>query len=521
MFSPGLVVSNRVVRGQQTPSILKSIPSPYGGWNARDAKSEMAPTDAIVLDNWVPGEQGCQQRRGFAVHATGLTGNFVESLIPYNKAGETAKLFAAADTRIFDVTVAGTATAVVTGLTNARWQHTMFGTPGGHFLVICNGADSVRNWDGTSWTTPVITSATSSTFINVCVHNTRLWFVENNSLKIHYLPVQSVAGAAKQINLSEHCELGGKLMAMASWSRDGGSGPDDYAVFITSEGQVLVYGGNDPDDAATWGLVGKFNGPKPIGHRCLIKLGADLCLLSNQGLLPLPQYLGRSSAALKGTSLTEKISGAFRSAVRSGGSNYGWQVIEYPKENLLIINVPITERSEQHQYIVNLATGACARFKGMNAGCWALKGDDLYFGGNNGKVYAYGGSSVYSDDSAPVTTLAIQAFQNFGTTRQKHFKMARPLISGPEGYAPGVSMLLDYNSETLPTFDPPNFEAIGPFWDEELWDTALWSSGLVVSNLWQGINGTGVTGAIAVSSQVTTALIWNQTDILFETGGVL
>ena len=99
--------------------------------------------------------------------------------------------------------------------------------------------------------------------------------------------------------------------------------------------------------------------------------------------------------------------------------------------------------------------------------------------------------------------------------------MARPLVAGPEGYAPAVTMLLDYNSDTLPTFTPPVYETVGPFWDEELWDTALWASGLAVTNLWQDINGTGVTGAIAMASQVTTPLIWNQTDILYEPGGVL
>ena len=51
---------------------------------------------------------------------------------------------------IYDVSSSGAVgAAAVSGLTNARHQHTMFATSGGQFLVICNGADGVRTYDGT------------------------------------------------------------------------------------------------------------------------------------------------------------------------------------------------------------------------------------------------------------------------------------------------------------------------------------------------------------------------------------
>jgi hypothetical protein len=43
---------------------------------------------------------------------------------------------------------------------------------------------------------------------------------------------------------------------------------DDYAAFITSEGQVAVYSGADPASSTTWSLVGVFDIGAPIGRRC-------------------------------------------------------------------------------------------------------------------------------------------------------------------------------------------------------------------------------------------------------------
>jgi hypothetical protein len=521
MFSPGLTVPSRMKQAVQQTSRLRSIAAPMGGWNARDAMSEMKPTDAIVLDNFIPDSKGVQQRRGTEAHATGITGNFVESLMEYNVAGANPKLFAAAQDKIWDATAAATASAVVTGLTNGRWQHARFSTPGNDYLVICNGADSVRNYNGASWSTPAITGVTSSTLVNVHGHMERLWFVQQSTLKVWYLGSQSIAGTANAIDFGPITKHGGELVAMGTWTRDGGSGPDDLAVFVTSQGEILLYSGTDPSSANTWARVGIFKAPPPIGKRCLIKLGADLCYLSAIGILPLPQFLSGNSADVNRMTKTDKISGAFKDAYRDSGTFHGWQVLEYPKENLLIINVPITERATQHQYVMNLQTGAWCRFKDLNAGCWSLKGQDLFFGGNDGKVYAYGASGVYDDDGDPVTALGVQAFSNFGTSQQKAFKMARPLIAGPQDYAPQVKMLIDYDAQTLPTFNPTSYESLGPFWDEELWDTAEWGTGLAITNQWQTVTGTGVVGALAMASQVTTVLIWNQTDVLYEPGGIL
>jgi hypothetical protein len=47
----------------------------------------------------------------------------------------------------------------------------------------------------------------------------------------------------------------------------------DYLVLITSEGEVAIFNGYDPSNAATWALVGVFNMGKPMSKRCTSKNG--------------------------------------------------------------------------------------------------------------------------------------------------------------------------------------------------------------------------------------------------------
>ena len=137
--------------GRSTTSTVKFVDPPTKGWNERDDLSAMDKDEAIVLDNLVPSDTGIFLRPGYSSWVTGL-GSDVRSLMEYSGASS-SKLFAATATAIYDVTSTGAVgAAVVSSLTSGHWQHVMFTTAGGSFLVLANGADSVRNYDGTTWT---------------------------------------------------------------------------------------------------------------------------------------------------------------------------------------------------------------------------------------------------------------------------------------------------------------------------------------------------------------------------------
>ena len=490
------------------------IPAPFGGWNASDDITDMAAEDAVVLDNLIPGDANVGLRNGYSATATGLGGP-VLTLMEYNAPSGTPKLFGSVAASIYDVTGSGAVgAAVVTGLTNGRWRSSMFATAGGTFLVIANGADSVRNYDGTTWTTPAITGVSSATLTTVTPHVSRLWFVQEDTMKVWYLPTLAIAGAATSIDFGGLSKLGGKLMAMGSWTRDSGVGVEDVAVFITSRGEAHIYSGSDPSSATTWARVGTFKIAEPIGRNCLIKVGGDLGILTSQGLVPLSGILSRAESAQGRVAITDKIRNAFSAAYTSAGTLNGWQVLEYPLGKLLLINVPVIESTTQRQFVMNANTGKWCRFTGINAGCWSLLGTSLYFGGNNGTVYRYTGSS---DAGADIAAKAVSAFGYLRSNNTKNFRRILARFFGPSGYRPQVGLRLDYSDEEY--LSPAStFATAGAEWDVSAWDTTAWAPPDAVNQSWQGVSGQGTTASVVIAIQSQEPISYNGAKLEFEIG---
>lgn len=502
---------------------VKTMPPPVGGWNRRDAVPLMDAEDALRLDNWIPDTNNVHLRSGYATHATiAATATAVESLIEYRPTNTAnSKLFAAIPTAIYDVTAAATASSTsiaVSSLTNGRWQHATMVNTSGAYLMLANGADAPRLFNGTTWTTASVTATglTTSNLIGVHNHQNRLWLIEENQLRVWYLGTSAISGVPTPFYLP--FKKGGKLMAMGSWTRDGGSGPDDFAVFVSNRGECIVYAGTDPSSSTTSALVGVYNIPEVIGRRCMISAGSDLGILTSQGLVALSQVIGMSEGAAKRNSFTDKISGQFRDQYQSSGTAFGWQCIEYPKENILIVNVPLSERSSQHQYVMNINTGAWCRFTNINAGCWALLNDNIYFGGNNGVVYRYGAARL--DGSSNITGVVQTAYSTFGSPHTKRFSMARPLFLAPTGYNPPITIQTDYD-ESEPSINTVAASTGGTQWDAAQWDSFQWAGGSVASLGWQGTSGQGRAASIAFGVSSSEELIYNGADIGFERGNYL
>lgn len=496
-------------------SKVVTIPPPVGGWNARDPLQQMDETDAIALDNMIPGIGDVALRKGYASFATGMS-TFIESLMVYAPPSGSNKMFAAVPTAIYDISVGGAAGAAsVSSLSNGRWQHTMFGATGGNYLVIANGADSVRNYDGSSWTTPSISGVTSANLIGVTAHTQRLWFVEKDKLDPWYLPVAAIAGAASKLVISPYCKLGGYLMAIGSWSRDGGSGAHDLLVLVTSEGEVIIYQGTDPD-FTDFTQVGTYRIAKPIGRRCILKTGADLGILTDVGLIPLSQVLQVAISAQTHAAISDKIRNAFIQSAHAARSNFGWQVVESPADKLAIVNIPTAERTTQIQYVMNSDTGAWCRFTNMNAGCWVIFNGKAYFGGNDGTVYLYG--QTFSDNGSTISAVVQQAYSNFDFEENKRFLMAQPLFRGPSNYVPAVEIKLDFDISvaSLPASVATTEASL---WNVSYWNVSYWNQGATPNKRWQTLNGIGQFGSIAMKFSLAADFSLNSINIMFEPGG--
>ena len=574
-----------------------SLPSPIGGWNARDSLAEMAATDAVTLTNWFPTPTDVTLRKGYTKYSTGITGD-VNSLMNY--AGPSSQtLFAAAGSSIYNCSTS-TASVAATGLTNSKFQHVNVTTAGGSFLVACNGADAVQIYDGTAWfkvattttaqtissitnstTTATLTTASahglvtgnrvtisgataaayngtfvitvtgtttftytmlsnpggsasvvgtysvigitgvnSNTFVNVNLFKNRLYFTQINTLKCWYLDVNSIGGAANPLDFGSIARNGGFLQAMGTWTLDAGQGADDYAVFVTNMGEVIVYNGTDPVSATTWALKGVWQLGQTFNRRCFFKWSGDLLLLTQDGLVPLASAL-QSSRLDPRVNLTDKIYFAVSLAASNYYDNFGWQVNYFAAENMLILNIPVTGGTQQ--FVMHTITKSWANFTGINANCFEVSGKEgMYFGSNGyvGKFY-----DGLSDDGNNITATSQQAYSYFDTPGQlKRYTMVRPILQSSGG-VPGVFVGLSVDFDTQSqlgavTFNPGN--ASTGSWDSAVWDTAVWAGGLVTTKIWQGVTGIGFAASINlnVASQ-NIELHWASTDYVMEAGGVL
>jgi hypothetical protein len=476
----------------------------------------MREDEAIVLENWFPEETTVRVRRGHTEHVTGL-GAAVDSLMSWNGPAST-KMFGAAGGSIFDVTTAGAVGAAdITGLTGNRWQHTMYGNSAGNFLYIVNGEDAPRYYSGTAWTTPSLTGSglTVTDLIHVNAFKTRLFFIESGSLSFWYLPVESIAGTLTEFDLSSRCKLGGHLVAMGTWTRDGGDGMDDLAVFVTSKGEVIVFQGSDPGSASAWSLIGTFRIGAPIGRRCLVQIGSELVVITEDGFSTLSRFLNSGRASSQ-AAMSDKISGAVLTAVRSDRTRFGWQPAFFPAGNMVLINVPTSSQSQQ--FVSNATTGAWCKFTGMDARAWEVHDDKLFFGGGDGTVYRADNGT--SDAGSNIETDAKTAFTYLGTRgRMKKVNMARPslTVDGDIGVVMAVSTDFgDTHPTSTPTFSP----FAGSEWDTAEWDLADWSSGSQSAADWLSVVGMGQAVSLRLKTVSSNGEIhWNSVDWLYELGG--
>lgn len=479
----------------------------------------MPAQNAVILDNWFPSTDKVTLRKGYTSHATGMSGA-VESLLTYTPLSGSGKMFAANGSAIYDVTSGGTASSVVMGLTNARWQQTQIGTAGGNFLFAVNGADTPLTYDGSSWSTSTITGPTIANLVWCNLHQRRLWFGETQSLTAWYLPVNSITGAASSFSLGGVARLGGYIMAMGTWSRDGGDGADDVAVFLTSEGEAIVYQGNDPSSAIGWALVGVFRIGKPIGRRCIIKAGADLIMVTQDGFVAASQILIADRAQAEAVAISQQINKAVNDAVRAGADLYGWQPFIYPKGTMLMFNIP-QSGVEAHQYVFNTITRAPCRFTGIDAMCWGLLNDAPYFGGmDDGTVYKFDDSN--GDAGTVINADALQAFTDFGSPGQtKRFTLVEPIFQSNGSPSAALDLNLDYQIRR-PTAVASAATVTSAKWGVAKWGIGLWGSANQIYRGWRGVRGIGKAASVRVRiSTNVNQPSWLATNWLYTPGGAL
>jgi hypothetical protein len=249
----------------------------------------------------------------------------VETLAEYF-AGATRKFLAAANGKIFDISASGAVGApLATGFTSNQWQQVSFLSR----LFLANGHDTLQIYDGATVANSTFTGVTLSTLVAGFQYQNRIFFWQNNSTGFWYAPLNSISGLLKFFDLAAFTPRGGNLVAMTTYSADGGTGVQNFAVFIMSSGDCLIYFGNDPGDPMNWSLVGIYALSPPLGPRAVVNYGSEAFLTTYDDHIPLKAQL----TALRDGSLParSKVSGAVQAAVVANSGAFGWQALYYPK----------------------------------------------------------------------------------------------------------------------------------------------------------------------------------------------
>lgn len=481
----------------------KSMPAPNGGWVSAQNLAAMSPGTCLKSINAFPTTTGVRIRGGNIKHATISDGSTPsESLFTY--VGTTIrKLFGASGGDIFDITTVvdpnAEPTPDVTGQTSNYYASVNFATSGGNFMYAVNGTDDALLYDGTAWTpingtsSPSITGVNTSTFSHVNVFRNRLYFVENGSLNVWYLPVDSIGGAALPLSLAGIFREGGAVYFTATWSSESGSSAmSDYLVVVSTEGEFAVFQGSFPG-GTDWSLAGVYDLSPPLGINGWFKAGGDIVVLTERGAIPVSAARFKDPSALAMDAISKDIHPDWVYEV-ARRRTVPWQALKWDEKTALFINVPVTSSvTPPRPFVANLQTGKWCEYTAWNMRCMAVHNGQLYFGSDDGTVRAAEVSGYDLDQ--PYTYQIAMAWDHLTAPGYiKTMKQAKAEFVTARPFNVLLSASVDYN-QNFPI--PPNILAdptSSSLYDVGLWDRARWDNGDIPvrqTTRWVSIGTTG------------------------------
>lgn len=550
---------------------LTPLAIPAKGMNARDAFAVMGPEFAISLENVIVEPYGIRTRKGYTEWATNLPGAMAVSTMmnyypataapaaltkmPFPRSNlkrlmvepradpvpPAGKLFAATNGRLYDVTAGGVGPWVpqagVSGATDF-WTWLNFQNVAGSFLVLANNGGGYSYYNGAAWATPVqgagvgqIEGVDPALFCYVTSFKKRLWFIEKNSTRAWYLPVSQITGLAKQFNFGEQFRHGGHLAELVNWSVDGGEGIDDYLVAISSQGDVVIYKGIDPDDPTQFALHGVwYVGALPVGRRAVLNTGGDVQILSHYGITPLSLLLSiKDSTALEMRRTTFNISPLIARLMRDFASLPGWRIAMVPKEELLVVRVPNDALDFAGEFFVlKLLTGAWSVMKDVPYTDLVTVDSAVFAGTRDSRVVRAFDGPLDNVRLASTTTLGVPiqcqvtpSYQAMGAPGfQKVFKLLRPTFITTTTPSLKIQVLTDYGPARLTVV--PTLPLIEhSLWDEAKWNLAKWSGLQAPIKEWIGCHGVGFVATPQLDYLCGGDTLLASIDFWTEQGGVL
>lgn len=496
--------SNRgsVAVGAQKLAAPITYPAPSQGLHTSVSMGSSVTGSASVLTNFLPTVTGSRIRGGSMKTAKGADGTALRWAGKY-KQGNTEAIFMASETAIYNMTapatLPSTQSAAVSGMTSSDWASFQHTTADGAFLIMVNGEDPRQLFNGSTWsTTPAITfpdTTTSDQLGYGFTFNNREFYTKNGSLDVYYLATSAVGGAATVFPLGGVVKKGGSILTGFSWAIESGDGLADYCVFVTTEGEVVIYAGSDPSSSTNFALKGVYQVGRPLGKNAWLRQGGDILLCTVDGLIRLSGVFQRDQLQLSIEAISRPIDTEWKGAALLTGT--GWTITPWVEQSVAFVTFPDNTYLPDTTFVLNLVTGKWGLITGWSALCYTTRVGNLYFGSDEG--FMWQGDTGGNDDSQPFTATYLSSFESggdYGLT--KRASSARLYIKCQTPPSVKLFARSDFNTDT-PAYDIITYgEVSETLWDVSLWDVDVWDGSQKVQrfSFKQNVRASGKTLAV-------------------------
>ena len=509
-------------------SVSITLPAPIKGLNVRDSLAQMDVSYAITMDNYIPLDTKVALRPGYVKYVP--TDDPVYTLKEYRK-GDYSQFLAISGGKLWNISSKNNAYICNNNVqfTEDRCQTVQYK----NYLYFLNGIDTPKvyyvdddnhehfaDWSFSG------NGLVAENLIAGSVSKQRLWFVEKNSLKVWYPQTAgNISGTLQCFDLAQVSRFGGKLIAVANWTQDGGQGIDDLTAFITSEGEALIYSGSDINNVDDWKLRGSYKISRPIGYNCLMPYQGDVVIISEDGYIPLSDALPLDQANSSQIAFSDAIRGLVLQRTAQNAKQPGGQGIIYGRGGYGIFNVPVANQFEQH--VINVNTGAWCRFTNIRSLCWSEFNGRMYFGSADG-IYLF--DEGYSDNGTKICGEIEQAFNNLGTDNIKKIQLLNPRTKSSAKFALVIYTNMDMEKRSIDYEESIGNSGLTK-WNSAKWSTTVrpigtkWgiSGGTAIRSQWIANSSTGYKASIVFKTKTQGNRIeWYETGVRYEPGsGVL
>lgn len=454
-----------------------NLPAPVAGLDATSPLMQMASKKAVLLENWFPRPDALETRPGCIEHVTDLP-DPPKRFHTYNLANGGQSLFVSTDSGLYDVTTAGVAGATVMALAEGDVISTLIATGAGHYMLFVNGVDTLKQYDGTTWSSVATLGAIPTTdYDYVTVYRQRVFLVRKNSLEIDYLAANSISGAPTNYPFGAVFKQGGKIVAAETWTIDGGNGPEDNLAIMSSTGHIAVFAGADP---TTWSYKGTYFIGRPLGKTPLQQYGGDLLCLTETGIIPLSTAV-QSTSIDRSRAFTQDIRPIFNAAASLFSANHGWEILVDPLTPMVLINIPSTP--VRKQAVMHSQTGAWTFYSGWDSQCFGKAGPVVYYATAT-TIFRVGG---ISDDGANIVATFSQAYNRFGMSANKCAKLVRAYLTTTGSFEYTMGFSSNFQNVRELTYLSRGPDAFAYLWGTAIFGEALWSGATEAAQDWQTV----------------------------------